>query len=141
MFDKNYLKRISIIVSLVGCALLIIGNFLPILTISSDTLEYTKSFAFIGYEGKYIVLFTTIALMLILLKEERYALIPLAIDAGVLVYLLLNKSALYGDCSFYSEMFSWGYGLYVLIAGTVLSIGGIIIYNVKERLSIRLKKK
>jgi len=129
----------TVVVSIIGCLLLILGNFVPLLEIASDTLEYTRSYDFISYEGRYIVLIAIIALLLIILEEPKYAICPLAISTLLLVYLLTNKSDLYDDCSLYEDMFSWGYGLYVLIIGNLLSYVHPVWAIIKEKFTIKLK--
>lgn len=139
MFSKEYLMQKTVVVSIIGCLLLILGNFVPLLEIASDTLEYTRSYDFISYEGRYIVLIAIIALLLIILEEPKYAICPLAISTLLLVYLLTNKSDLYDDCSLYEDMFSWGYGLYVLIIGNLLSYVHPVCAIIKEKFTIKLK--
>jgi len=139
MFSKEYLMQKTVVVSIIGCLLLILGNFVPLLEIASDTLEYTRSYDFISYEGRYIVLIAIIALLLIILEEPKYAICPLAISTLLLVYLLTNKSDLYNDCSLYEDMFSWGYGLYVLIIGNLLSYVHPVWAIIKEKFTIKLK--
>jgi len=139
MFSKEYLMQKTVVVSIIGCLLLILGNFVPLLEIASDTLEYTRSYDFISYEGRYIVLIAIIALLLIILEEPKYAICPLAISTLLLVYLLTNKSDLYDDCSLYEDMFSWGYGLYVLIIGNLLSYVHPVWAIIKEKFTIKLK--
>ena len=140
MFEKKYLKQKTIIISMIGCILLIVGNFIPLVEIASDTLEYTRTFNFISYEGKYIVLIAVLALLLILFDEPKYAICPLLVSTILLLYLVTNKSDLYDDCSFYESMFSWGIGLYVLIIGNILSYVGPVWEIIKDKFTIRLKK-
>lgn len=139
MFNKEYLSQKTIIVSIIGCLLLILGNFIPIVEIASDTLEYTRTFNFISYEGKYIVFIAILAFLLIIFEEPKYAICPLIVSTIFLVYLITNKSDLYDDCSFYENMFSWGMGLYVLIIGNILSCVGPIVEIIKEKFTIKLK--
>lgn len=141
MFNKEYLKQKTVIISLVGCILLIIGNLIPIVQISSDTIEYARTFNFIDYEGKYIVLVAVLAVLLILLEEPRYAGVPLLVSTFVLLYLVTNRSELYDDCSFYESMFSWGIGLYVMIIGNILAYVAPIWELFKSKFTIKLKKE
>ncbi len=141
MINKNYLKKKAVISSIVGCIILVVANFLPIIRISSETLEFTKSFNFAMYEGKYIIVLAIISFLLLLFEEPKYAGVPLIIVTGILGYLISNKSSLYNDCSFYENMFSWGSGLYVLIIGNILSYIAPISELIKDKPIIRFKKK
>ncbi len=140
MLNKEYLKQKVVIGSMIGCLLLIIGNFLPMIRISSDTLQYSKDFMFAMYEGKYIIFLAVIAFLLLLFEEPKYAALPLFVITIFLGYLLTNKSSLYDDCSFYENMFSWGIGLYVLILGNILSYAAPVWELLKSKVSIKLKK-
>lgn len=139
MLNKEYLAQKATIVSIIGCLLLVLGNFVPLVEITSDTIEFTRTYNFISYEGRYIVFIAIIALLLIILEEPKYAICPLAISTLLLVYLLTNKSDLYDDCSFYEDMFSWGYGLYILIIGNILSYACPIWTIIKDKFTIKLK--
>lgn len=141
MFNKEYLKQKTVIISLVGCILLMIGNLIPIVQISSDTIEYARTFNFIDYEGKYIVLVAVLAVLLILLEEPKYAGVPLLVSTFVLLYLVTNQSELYDDCSFYESMFSWGIGLYVMIVGNILAYVAPIWELFQSKFTIKLKKE
>jgi hypothetical protein len=141
MFNKKYLCKKSVIISLIGCLLLIIGNFIPLVEIASDTLEYTRTFNFISYEGKFIVFVSFIAMLLILLEEPKYAAMPLSVSALLLLYLIFNKSSLYDDCSFYESMFSWGMGLYVLVIGNILAFIEPFKELSNTKFTIKLKKE
>lgn len=141
MIDKVHLKNKTVIISLIGCMLLIIGNLVPLVEIASDTLEYTRTFNFISYEGKYIVFIAVLAILFILLDEDKYAIFPLFVSSILLLYLVTNKSDLYDDCSFYESMFSWGIGLYLLIIGNILSYVSPIAEIIKDRFTIKRKEK
>ena len=139
MINKKYLSQKTVIISIIGCVLLILGNFIPLLEISSDTINYTRSYDFISYEGRYVVLIAILALLMIILEEPKYAICPLFISTLLLVYLLTNKSDLYDDCALYEDMFSWGYGIYILVIGNVLSYVCPVTTLVKEKFTIKLK--
>lgn len=141
MFNIDYFKQKTVIISLIGCLLLILGNFIPIVEIASDTLEYTRTFNFISYEGKYIVFVAVLAVFLIILEEPKYAALPLTVSAILLLYLVTNKSSLYDDCSFYESMFSWGVGLYVLIIGNLVAYTCPIWELVKSKFIIKRKEE
>jgi hypothetical protein len=141
MLNKKYLKRKVVIISMLGCLILIIANFLPIIKITSDTLEYTRTFRFATYEGKYIIFLAVVALLLLLLEEPKCAIFPLLAISIILGYLVSNKSALYKDCSFYEDMFSWGIGLYMLIVGNVIAYVASIAEFLKGRITISFKKQ
>lgn len=141
MIDKNYLKQKLVIVSFIGLLLLIIGNFLPLIEISSKTIEYKKTFSFIPYEGKYIVILAVISLLLLLLKEPKAVFIPLLVVSALLGYLLLHKSSIYTACDSFRDMFFWGIGLYVLCIGNILAYVAPIGIFIKEKVSIKIIKK
>ena len=140
MFNKEYLSDKTVVISVIGCLLLILGNFIPLLEISSDTIDYARTYNFISYEGRYVVLIAVIALLLIILEEPKYAICPLFISTLLLIYLIANKSDLYDDCAFYDDMFSWGYGIYVLVIGNILSYVSPISTFIKEKFTIKLKQ-
>lgn len=140
MLNFSHLKNKLIWISIFGAILLIVGNYLPIIEINSGTLDYAKTFSFIPYEGKYIVLVAALALILFILNESKYAICSAIVSTIFILYLVLNKSNLYDDCVFYESMFSWGYGLYVLCVGNILLYVFPIIEIVKEKFTIRTKK-
>lgn len=141
MLNKDYLKKKTVIISMIGCLILIIANFLPIIKISSETLDFTKTFNFAMYEGKYIIGLAVLAILLLLFEEPKYAGVPLIIITVILGYLITNKSSLYDDCSFYEDMLSWGSGLYVLVIGNITSYVATISELLKGKISIHFKKQ
>ena len=139
MIDKKYLLQIPLIISLIGCLLLIIGNFIPFVKIASDTLEYAKSFKFATYEGNYVIFVAITAIALIILEEPKYAICPLIVSTVLLGYLIINKSSMYDDCAFYESMFSWGPGLYIMIVGNIMAYIYPVMELIKSKFSIQLK--
>lgn len=138
--EKKYLFQIPVIISLIGCLFLIIGNFIPFVKMSSTALDYARDFNFGTYEGKYIVFVAILAIILILLEEPKYAGIPLLVATILLCYVIFNKTSIYDDCVFYESMFSWGPGLYIMIIGNLMSYTLPVIELVKLKYSIKLKK-
>ena len=136
MIDK---KQIIVIISIFGCLLLIIGNLIPFVRIASDTIEYSKTFIFASYEGKYIIFASVAAIIFILLGEAKYGICPLLISTVLLAYLMINKSSMYDDCAFYESMFSWGPGIYMMIIGNILGYIYPIVDLIKSKFSIQLK--
>lgn len=141
MIDKNYLKQKPVIVGFIGLILLIIGNFLPLIEISSKIIDYQQTLRFFTYEGKYILLLVAIAFLLLLLKEFKTAIVPIFIVSLLLGYLLLHKSSIYSACESYKDMVSWGSGFYVLLLGNILAYVAPIGLFLKEKLSIKITRK
>ncbi len=145
MIDKNYVKQKKIIVSFIGIFFLLLGNFLPLISISSKTIGYNKTFQFIHYEGKYIIILAIIFLFLLLLKEVKATLFSALATSVLIAYLLFQKSEIYNDCASYNEMFSWGWGIYTLILGNLLTyvapVSTFLSEKFSMKFSIKIKKK
>jgi hypothetical protein len=141
VIDKKYLKQKIIIISIIGLVILFIGNFLPMIKLSSKTLDYDKTFQFFRYEGKYIIILAIISFLLLLFKEAKASIFPMIVVSILLGYLIINRTSIYNDCSFYEQMFSWGPGLYVLVLGNVLSYVAPIGTFLKEKISIKITRK
>ncbi len=141
MINRSYLKQKIVIISLIGLLLIVIGNFLPVIEIEQKTIDYNKSFAFFRYEGKYILLLVLFAFFLILFKEAKASILPIFCVSILIGYLIMNKGSIYTECSSYKEMFSWGYGFYILIIGNLLAYVAPIGTILKEHVSIKITRK
>lgn len=141
MIDKNYLKQKIVIISFIGFFLLFVGNFLPLIEISSKTIDYEANLRFFNYEGKYILVLVVLAFLLLLLKEFKTAIVPIFIISLLLGYLLFHKSSIYSACESYRDMVSWGSGLYVLLIGNLLAYIAPIGLFLREKISIKITKK
>ena len=141
MLDKNYLKQKLVIISFIGLIFIIIGNFLPLIEISSKAIEYKKTFSFIPYEGKYILVLAIISCILLLLKEPKTIIFPMLVVSILLGYLLLHKSSIYTACDSFKDMFSWGIGLYILIVGNILAYVAPIGTFLSEKLNFKITRK
>ena len=141
MMDRTYLKQKVIVIGFIGLILLVVGNFLPVIELSSKTIDYNKSFAFYRYEGRYILILAVFSFLLLFFKEAKASFLPMVAISVLLGYLVMNKSSVYTDCSSYKEMFYWGSGFYILLLGNILAYIAPIGMFLKEKITIKITRK
>lgn len=109
----------SQILTYIGCALLIIGTFLPLYTIFGVSISYIDTGDSIG-DGIFIIIFSAIVLLCTYFKKYKPALILNACN----LFLLIRLFVKIGDASL--GFGSWGYGFYTMVIGGVAALVGIL---------------
>lgn len=112
----DFVKKNAKWIGVAGCALILIGCFLPFATVSlfgiSETISLFKS----GALGIILIIAAIISGAIILLeKKPKLSLITSIISA---LLVILNVS----NAKSYSSMMKYGIGLYVVIIGLVIAI-------------------
>ncbi|MDD6223991.1 MAG: hypothetical protein PUB18_03230 [bacterium] len=111
-----------------GCVLLLIGNFLPFLTVKLFGLS--QSINFIDTNGKIVVVAAIIAGVLFFLKKDKFATIPAGISLAVIIYNIADTDVL--EYSGYGVV-SFGFGFWLLILGIILIIGSAVLDFLKSK--------
>ncbi|MDY6071475.1 MAG: hypothetical protein ACLUF5_04105 [Clostridia bacterium] len=111
----EFLKNNAKWIGLAGCALMIIGCFLPFATVSILGLSETIALSGTGALGIILIITAIISGIVMLTKKSKLSLITTIIYALFVVLNIANASE-YGDA------FSYGIGLYVVIIGVIIAV-------------------
>ena len=111
----EFLKNNAKWIGLAGCALMIIGCFLPFATVSILGLSETIALSGTGALGIILIITAIISGIVMLTKKSKLSLITTIIYALFVVLNIANASE-YGDA------FSYCIGLYVVIIGVIIAV-------------------
>ena len=111
----EFLKNNAKWIGLAGCALMIIGCFLPFATVSILGLSETIALSGTGALGIILIITAIISGIVMLTKKSKLSLITTIIYALFVVLNIANASE-DGDA------FSYGIGLYVVIIGVIIAV-------------------
>lgn len=111
----EFLKNNAKWIGLAGCALMIIGCFLPFATVSILGLSETIALSGTGALGIILIITAIISGIVMLTKKSKLSLITTIIYALFVVLNIANASE-NGDA------FSYGIGLYVVIIGVIIAV-------------------
>lgn len=111
----EFLKNNAKWIGLAGCALMIIGCFLPFATVSILGLSETIALSGTGALGIILIITAIISGIVMLTKKSKLSLITTIIYALFVVLNIANASE-YGDA------FSYGIRLYVVIIGVIIAV-------------------
>ena len=123
------------LLGIIGNALVLVGTFLPMYTIS--LFGISKSVSFIQGEGVFVTILTVISLLIIFadklsdkvpffekLTNQKLTLVTSAISAIVLIITVSRVSG-----TGYGSLFSFGFGFYLLIIGLIAAVAYPLLYK------------
>ena len=118
----------SKLLGIIGNAVLLVGTFLPMYTISFFGIS--SSVSYVQGDGIFVIILSIIALLMIFadklaekvpffskLTNPKLTLIPTAISAILLVIAITSVAG-----SGYGSLFSFGIGFYLMIIGLVAAV-------------------
>ena len=125
-FVKKNIKWIA----LGGCVLAIISLFLPFATVSAEIFgtSISESVTYIEGDGAIVFAAIVVAGVLIFLKKDLFALIPIGIGTAISIYSAINVGKAFGDVSsLYGDLIKVGFGIgfYLLLVGLVVAAGAM----------------
>jgi|GEM_PF-6850132 len=131
-FTSN--SNIDIIASVLGNSFIILGCFLPFLSVHILTFE--KNLSLIDAGGPLIAAFSALCLIFFLLKKQLVALIPFGFTIGTNIYMLKKTAdALHSEPNIdVSNFINCKIGAYLYFLGIIIMIVSFVIYfyNVKK---------
>ena len=118
-----------------ACVLIIISMFLPYARISAGS--FSQSVTYVQGDGKFLLVAIAVAITLFALKKEKFALIPLGITLGVIIYDLIAgvskvKELSETYSSYFTVEFSLLIGAYLALIGTIIAIIFAILGFIKD---------
>lgn len=124
----DFIKKNIKIIGLIGCAMLLISNFLPFITGTAKVggVTETESVSLMHEEirttGIIAIVIEVILLLLVLKNKRKLAIIPVAL---VLLFVIACKSVFSGesvDIGIASAKIGYGIGFYGMIIGSILCL-------------------
>lgn len=128
--DKRYQY-----IGLLGCLLLVIGNFWDFAKVSIKILgiSVSKSVEFFDGDGKIVLVCAIVTALLIIFNKTKLSIVTLGISAFCVFYDMANANDVVKDKTFSLGTVSFEFGCYVLIAGIVLTAICIIMDFIENR--------
>lgn len=131
----NKLKEYIAYVGYAGCALIIIGVFLPLVKFSISLFGYTSSSSvnYFNGDGKILLGLIVASAVMIFLKKKKLFISGVAASLAVFIYDMIDISKTLGGSSYSSSSYSMslGAGFYLILLGFILCIG-YFFFNKKE---------
>jgi len=112
-----------------GSALMALGTFFPLYTVS--VMGYSESVSYIQGDGIFVLILAIIAIVLTLMKKDKFTVIPIAIATLILLVATSQISEANSIASAYGAG-KVGFGMYVLWIGAIAGLAGSIIPLVKK---------
>ena len=123
----DFLKRNHKWIGIVGCVVVLIGCFLPFVSVS--LFGVTQSVNYMTGDGKLVLVAIIVSAILILLGKEKFSLISSIIAAVIVLYDVINGASQFGSLGLGG--ISFGIGLWVIIIGLVLTIASVFLKEKK----------
>lgn len=124
----DFIRKNIKIIGLIGCAILIIANFLPFIsgTARAGSVKETESVSLMHEEirtmGIIAIVVEAILLLLVAKNKRKLAIIPVAL---ILFFIIACRSVFSGesiDIGLGSEKIGYGIGFYAMIIGCILCL-------------------
>lgn len=118
---NNQMKQhtISLLIIVIGCAMVILGCVLPFYSI--DYLDVTKSIKYIEGDGIIVCICAIVAAILAFLKLKKAAIVPSGIELVVTVVELLAMQDVLGDLG------RLNIGAYLVVLGAIVAVVGSVL--------------
>ena len=114
----DFIKKNCMWITIAGCALVLIGCFLPFAKVS--VLGFSQAVNYIDGDGVIVLIAIIISAVLVFLKKEKISLISTGIATIVTLYDAINVSHVTGSSSLGGV--SLGIGFWIILIGLIIAI-------------------
>ena len=130
----EFLQKNSKYIGYGGCILMLLGNFLPFVTVTVSIFGISKSesIKFIDGDGMFVIIAAIVTAVLLYLKKEKFSLISTGIALAVTLYDISNAESMVGNALGLGDI-SYGIGFWVILIGVVLAAGSVVINYLKDK--------
>lgn len=114
----DFIKKNCMWITIAGCALVLIGCFLPFAKVS--VLGFSQAVNYIDGDGVIVLIAIIVSAVLVFLKKEKISLISTGIATIVTLYDAINVSHVTGSSSLGGV--SLGIGFWIILIGLIIAI-------------------
>ena len=114
----DFIKKNCMWITIAGCALVLIGCFLPFANVS--VLGFSQAVKYIDGDGVIVLIAIIVSAVLVFLKKEKISLISTGIATIVTLYDAINVSHVTGSSSLGGV--SLGIGFWIILIGLIIAI-------------------
>lgn len=130
----DYIKKNLKYVGILGCIMMVVGNFLPFakVTVSLFGFSQSQSVKFIDGHGVAVLIAAIIAGILIYIDKHKLSLIPTGIGAVITIYNMIDVKSIVGETMGIGKI-GFGIGAWIIVLGAFLAIGAVVFEMIKSK--------
>lgn len=130
----EFLQKNSKYIGYLGCILMLIGNFLPFVTVTVSIFGYSQSESvkFIDGDGMFVLIAAVVTAVLLYFKKDKLSLISTGIALAVTLYDISNAESMVGNTLGLGNI-SYGIGFWAIIIGVILAMGCVLLNYLKDK--------
>lgn len=125
-FMEKFIKQNNV-VGLIGCAVVLIANFLPFASVSAFGYSQSVSLMDDGKDGIIFLVLSIVTAVLIFIKNDTLALIAGVITGGIGIYEIIHTSSQLGV---YASYVTKGAGYYLLLIGSIVLLASVVVKKI-----------
>lgn len=130
----SQIRKYSNYIGVVGCVLLLIGNFFTFFTVEGTALgvSHSKSVNFIEGDGVFIIVAAIVAAIFIYMKKGKWNYVPAFISAAIAIYDVIqaNNNANSVKLGFLVKIeVQYGIGFFMIILGAIAVAAYAFLYK------------
>ena len=140
----NQVKKYCNYIGIVGCLLLLIGNFFTFVTVKASVLGISQSEAvkFVDGDGIIVIIAAIVAAVFIYLKKGRWNYAPALISAAVAIYDVMDaKDAATSVGSLAKVSIHYGIGFFMIMLGAITLAIYAFLYKANDKDILPLTKE
>jgi len=133
---KKYCNYIGV----VGCLLLLIGNFFTFVTVKA--LGMSESVKFVDGDGVFVIIAAVVAFIFIYMKKGKWNYAPAIISAAVAIYDVMDaKDAVGSVGSLIKVNVDYGIGFFMIMLGAIAVAAYAFLYKNDDKDILPLTKE
>jgi len=133
---KKYCNYIGI----VGCLLLLIGNFFTFVTVKA--LGMSETVKFVDGDGVFVIIAAIVAAVFIYMKKGKWNYAPALISAAVAIYDVMDAKDVAGSVSSLVKVnVDYGLGFFMIMLGAIAVAAYAFLYKIDDKDILPLTKE
>lgn len=137
---KKYCNYIGII----GCLLLLIGNFFTFVTVKASVLGISQSEAvkFVDGDGVFVIIAAIVAAVFIYLKKGKWNYVPALISVAVAIYDVIDAKDVAASVGSLAKVsINYGIGFFMIMLGAIAVAVYAFLYRADDKDILPLTKE
>ncbi len=137
---KKYCNYIGII----GCLLLLIGNFFTFVTVKASVLGISQSEAvkFVDGDGVFVIIAAIVAAVFIYLKKGKWNYVPALISVVVAIYDVIDAKDVAASVGSLAKVsINYGIGFFMIMLGAIAVAVYAFLYRADDKDILPLTKE
>lgn len=132
-------KKYCNYIGMVGCLLLLIGNFFTFVTVKA--MGMSESVKFVDGDGVFVIVAAIVAAVFIYLKKGKWNYAPALISAAVAIYDVMDAKDVAGSVSSLVKVnIDYGIGFFMIMLGAIAIAAYAFLYKADDKDILPLTK-